>query len=97
MDDFQREASNNEEAFKNIIKQVRPDLYALMELLDQSGMNWFVLAHVIRQLNNIALRTGYGNVTIIVENGLVKFVNGESLAKLNEKLISREGTNPYGV
>lgn len=97
MDDFQREVDNNEEVFKNLLKITRPDLFSLMELLDQSGMNWFVLAHIIRQLNNIALRTGYGNVTIIVENGIVKFVNGESLAKLNEKLISRQGTNPYGV
>jgi len=96
-DVFKREAENNEEMFKRLCKQARPDVFALMELLDLTGINWFVIAKIIRQLNNVNLGTGYGKISVILENHIVKFVNGEELDKLNEKLVTREPINPYAA
>lgn len=90
MPDFKREKENNEEQFKRLCKAARPDVYALMDLLDLTGINWFIVAKIIRQLNNLDMGTGYGKISIILENHIVKFVNGEELDKLNEKLITRE-------
>ncbi|MFA5246122.1 MAG: hypothetical protein WC380_12545 [Pedobacter sp.] len=79
----------NEEGFKLQLKAVRPDVFVLMDLLDTTGVNYYIIFQIIRQLNNIAMGNKYGTVTAQVENGVVTFVRGEESIKLNEDLIRK--------
>ena len=77
---------HNEQSFLVVMKNFRPDIYVLMDLLDNTGINSYIIFHVIKHLNNILLGTKYGNVTISIEDGIVTFVRGEETTKLNERL-----------
>lgn len=93
MDDYTIQKKNNEEALRTILQAARPDIFALMEALDASKMNWKVLFHIIRALGNVALDTKYGQVNILIENNEVKFIRGEHANKINEQLILEETNN----
>jgi len=77
---------HNEETFKVLMKNLRPDIFVLMDLLDSTDLNPYIIFHVIKHLNNIVMGTKYGNVLVSVENGIVTFVRGEEATKLNEQL-----------
>ncbi len=79
----------NEESFLQLLKHFRPDLFVLGDLLDSTGVNYYIIFQVIRHLNNVAMGNKYGSVTIQVENGVVTFVRGEESTKLNEDLIRK--------
>ena len=87
---FDREKKNNERLFREMIKDFRPDIFVLMDLLDETSINWFVVVKIIRQLSNLSLGTGYGVVTIEIQNGKVLFINGEDRDRLNEPLIEKK-------
>lgn len=84
---YEEETKQNEEKFKQMVKALRPDIWVLMDIIDQTGINPFVVWKVIYQLNNIAMSTKYGNVVVEIENGTVRFVRGQSADKVNEPLI----------
>jgi hypothetical protein len=88
--DYYEQQKKNEFAFKEMLKQVRPELFVLMDILDQTSVNPIVIWKIIRQLNNIALGTGYGQVTVQIENGKVTFVRGEDSDRVNEMLIRKD-------
>jgi len=83
---YEQQVVQNEQSFKVLLKNVRPDIFVLMDLLDVTGINSYVIFHVIKHLNNLLLGTKYGNVVITVEDGVVTFVRGEEATKLNERL-----------
>jgi hypothetical protein len=85
--DFERETENNMEVFKKLVKEVRPDIYVLMDIIDQTKINPFILVKYMRQLNNIAIGNKYGSVTTQIENGVVTFIRGEESDKLNEPIL----------
>lgn len=85
--EFERETENNMEVFKNLIKEVRPDIFVLMDIIDKTEVNPMILIKYIRQLNNIAIGNRYGSVTTQIENGVVTFIRGEESDRLNEPII----------
>ena len=87
---FDREKKNNERIFKEMLKDFRPDVFALMDILDETSINWFVVVKIIRQLANLSLGTGYGVVSVEIQNGKVLFINGEDRDRLNEPLIEKK-------
>jgi hypothetical protein len=76
----------NEEMFRAAMKTLRPDMFVLMDLLDSTKMNPYVLLHIIHYLNDILLGTKYGKVVIEVERGMVTFIKREETALLEEAL-----------
>ena len=84
---FQIEQENNQRKFIEMLKRIRPELWVIMDILDQTGINDFVIVKTIRQLNNIALGTGWGTVKIEVQNGRVLFIRGEDNDRLDEPLL----------
>lgn len=90
---YQVERENNDQVFRDVIKNARPDLYVLMDILDSTGVNYYVVFQIIKHLNNIALGNKYGTVTAHIENGTVTFVRGEESSKLNEPLILEKKKN----
>lgn len=87
VDQYTQEAQNNDALFKGMIKTIRPDIYTLMDILDSTKVNHYVIFHVIRQLYNLFMGSKWGNVVIHVENGKVITVNAEESTKLNEPIV----------
>lgn len=85
--DYQQQLKQNESVFKDMVKTVRPDIWLLMNLLDESNSNYLVLIHTLRHLINIATGTKYGEVNIQVQNGIVTFVKGEENSRINEPIL----------
>ena len=69
-----------------ILKKFRPDIYVLMDLLDNTGINPYIVFHIIKHLNNIQIGSRYGNVVTTLEDGIVTFIRGEESTRLNEAL-----------
>src|SRR3990167_7690823 len=85
--DYNEQKKINEAQFKEIIKATRPDIWAIMNLLEETKINWKVIFHVIRALGNVALDTKYGNIVIEVENNTVRFIRGTHNMKINELIM----------
>lgn len=84
--DYYAVSKYNEDSFKELLKHFRGDIFVLMDLLDETGINPYVIFQVIRHLNSINMGNKYGTVTVQIENGVVTFVRGEESTKLNEDL-----------
>ena len=88
--EYQNEIENNEAFFNEVLKKARPDIWTLMDLMDTTEMNYYVLFKIIRQLNNVALGTGWGKVIVEVENGIVTFIRGEDSDRVGENIIIKK-------
>lgn len=88
--DYFEQQAKNEFAFREMLKSAKPDLYVIFDLLEQSGINYFVIIKIIRQLQNLSMGTGYGTVTIDIQKGQVLFIRGEDSDRLNESLIIKK-------
>lgn len=86
---YQEEKENNERIFSEMVQRVRPEIYVLMDLIDSTGVNPFILYKVIRQLNNIAIGSKWGEVTILVNAGKAVRVSGIDTEKMNDDVILR--------
>ena len=86
-DAFRIEQENNQRKFIEMMKLAQPEMYVLWDVIQQTGVNWFVLVKIIRQLNNIALGSGWGDIVVQVQGGTVLFVNGIDKDRVNEPLI----------
>jgi succinylglutamate desuccinylase len=85
--DYQQQVTSNEEIFKQMLKKVRPDIFVLMDIIDQTHVNAWVLVKVAQNLYNIASGNKYGKVTCVIDNGTVTFVYGEDAHKINEPVL----------
>lgn len=82
--DYGDQVQQNEFAFKELVKSVRPDLWMLMDLLDETEVNYLVLIKALRHIYNIATGSKYGTVSVDIQNGIVTFIRGEESDRLNE-------------
>ncbi len=85
--DYYTQQSKNEYAFREMLKNVKPDLFVIFDLMEKTSINPLVLIKTMRQLHNIATGNGYGTVTINIENKKAMFVRGEESDKINELVI----------
>ncbi len=89
---YQEEKANNERIFNEMVQKMRPEIFVLMDMIDQTGVNPFILYKVIRQLNNIAIGSRWGEVTILVNDGAVVRVAGMDTEKTNEPVLIQKNT-----
>ena len=92
---YQEETDNNEKIFKELVKRVRPDLFVLMDLLDETGISILILLKFMRQLNNIALGNGYGEVITEIVDKNVTFIRGTETDRLQIPIIERKSVKGY--
>jgi hypothetical protein len=85
--DYAEQVRSNEFVFENMVKTVRPDIWLLMDLLDETGVNYLILVKALRHIYNIAGGSKFGNVTIEIQNGICTFVRGEESDRVNEVVI----------
>lgn len=93
---YEEQQKANTDIFEQILHDARPDLFALMKILDDTRVNWTIPWKVIEHLHRVATSTHYGKVTIEIENNTVRFVRGEAATKMNEPLML-DGVTPVGV
>jgi hypothetical protein len=86
LQDYTQQVIHNEESFRVLVKNLRPDIFVLMDLLDTTGINPYIIFHIIKHLNNIAMGTKYGEVVTTVEHGVVTYVSGKETTRLEESL-----------
>lgn len=84
---WQREVSVNERKFKEMLREIRPDLFVLMDILDETKINPLILWKVARSLNNIMIGNKYGKITIEIINGVCTFIRGQEDDKVQEEVI----------
>lgn len=89
--DYHEIAQQNKEQFMEMLKLVLPEFHIIASQMDKSKTNPVILFHVIKHLGEIADGTGYGQVHIMVEEGIARFVKGEHSTKLNEPVIKENG------
>ena len=87
---YQEETDNNEQIFKELVKRVRPDLYVLMDLLDETGINVLILLKFMRQLNNLVTGNGYGEVITEIVDKQCTFIRGVESDRLQVPVIERK-------
>lgn len=90
--DYDKQNEANQNLFAQVVKDTRPDLWALMDIIDNTSVNWSVLWRTAQALHNLASDTKYGQVVIEVENNTVRFVRGVHSSKVNEPLILEKDT-----
>lgn len=88
---YKKESDNNIKVFSEMIQRVRPDIWVLMDLLDNTGVDPFILLKIIRQINNIAIGSGYGQVVTAIEKGVVRYVRGEDVDKVELPIHRNKG------
>lgn len=87
--DYQEQTKQNEDAFSAVLKQVRPEIHLLMQTIDDTGVNPFVVWRVIMAMSQVAEDTKYGNVVVEIEDNTVRFVRGQHNSKVNEPVIKK--------
>lgn len=86
--DYQEQEKQNEEQLRALLSAGRPDIFALMSVIDQTGINWKILFHVLHAIGQIANDTKYGTVNILIEDNIVRFIRGEHANKINESIFN---------
>lgn len=90
--DYHEVARQNKEQFMEMLRLAAPEFHIVAVQMDKSKTNPVILFHVIKHLGEIANGTGYGQVHIMIEDGIARFVKGEHSTKLNEPVIKNEET-----
>lgn len=88
--DYDEEQTKNKQIFYKLVQKLRPDIFVLMDLLDVTGVNPFILYKVVRQLNNIAIGSGWGEVKVLINNKRVVRVAGEDTEKMDDEVIIKK-------
>jgi len=91
--DYYKQQSKNEHSFREMLKIAKPDLYVIFDIMQTTGINFFVVVKILRQLNNIALGTGYGTVSVDIQDNKVLFVKGTESDRVNDDLIMKKPKN----
>lgn len=90
--DYKQVIKQNNEQVMEMLKIALPEFYIVALQMEKSRANPAILFHVIRHLGDIASGTGYGQVHVMIEDGVARFVKGEHSTKLNEPVIKEEET-----
>ena len=92
---YQQETDNNEKIFKELVKRVRPDLFVLMDLLDETGINVLILLKYMRQLSNLVSGGGYGEIVTEVVDKQCTFIRGIESDRLQVPIIELKSVKGF--
>ena len=76
----------NEDAFIEVLRTLNPELFVLNKLIAQEKLSPNVFSKLARQLININAGTRYGDIHIVIEDGIVKFINGTEKDRVFETI-----------
>ncbi len=84
--DYYHIQEENKRLFMAQLKIALPEYYDLISLMDKLNGNPVILFHVLTHMNEVAAGSGFGQVHITIEEGVVRFVRGEHQTKLQEPI-----------
>jgi len=84
--DYQEQKQKNEDAFREVARSVRPDVWSLMDALDTYEINYIVLLKTLEHLHKVATGTKFGTVTVEIQDNIVTFIRSLESSRLNEAL-----------
>lgn len=90
MEDYHKQKQKNETSFKEFVKQSRPDIFSVMEALDNTRVNSHIVVKTIYSLFDVATDTRFGNVSIEIEDGIARFIRGIKANRINTIVIQQE-------
>lgn len=90
MSDHQKNNDENTKKFMEYLQQIDPNLFVLKKVLDETGVSYFTVFQQIRAMYNIAIGSGWGKVTTVIADGVVKYVSGDETRKIEEPVISNK-------
>lgn len=85
--DYHQMAKQNKEQFMEVLRLALPEFHIVAVMMEQVKTNPTILFHVMKHMAEIAGGTGYGQVHIIIEDGIVRFVKGEHSTRINEPVM----------
>jgi len=85
--DYKTISDENKKQFMEMMRLTMPELHIVATMMERVNANPAILFHIMSHMADIANGTGFGQVHIIIEDGVVRFVKGEHSTKLNEPII----------
>lgn len=89
--DYHEIAKQNKAQLMEVLKATMPEFHIVAVMMDKVKANPNLLFHVMSHVAQIANGTGYGQVHIVIEEGIVRFVRGEHSTRINEPAIKDIG------
>jgi hypothetical protein len=65
---YDEETKTNEQVFNDLTRQIRPDIWEIMESLDKNKINSYLILDVIRELIKVNQGTGWGDIKVEITN-----------------------------
>lgn len=84
---YQEQMQHNEHMFNEVFKKVNPNAWVLMDLMNKTGINPMIVFKFIRQAHNIIVGTKYGQVNLVIADGVAKYIKGEETDKIEEQVV----------
>ena len=86
--DYPEQIRRNEQLFYTLLRQFRPDLFVLTELIDDNKMNLYVVFKILRQLLTIANGSKWGRVIVNISDNKITYVEGVDTDKVDENIFN---------
>ena len=84
---YEEEIKNNNAMFFKILRESRPDLEILLNLFEDGKINIAIIINFIYALNKIINGSGYGKISVDIQDNEVTFIRGEEITKIIEPII----------
>ena len=75
----------NQEQYAELIRKLNPELYLIHIALVETGVNSMIIPHIIRVIGNLAIGTGFGEITLIMRDGNLVQIRGYESVVINER------------
>ena len=81
--EYRQIENNNQEQFLEMLAKMDPELYLIKIALLETKINPVIIPRIIRVLGNMNIGTGYGEITILMEERVVTQVKANESDVLN--------------
>jgi len=85
---YPEQIKRNEQLFYTLLRQVRPDLLVLADLIDNNKINVYIVFKLLRQMLNIAQGSRWGRVIVNISDNKVTYIEGIDADKVNEGIFT---------
>ena len=75
----------NNENLLGVIQKLDPQLYMIKIALDETGIDPFIIPHIIRTLGNLTLGPGYGQIQIYMKAKIVTSIESTESIKFKDE------------
>lgn len=77
----------NNDIYLDVIRQVDPELLLIKIALEESRVNPALLPAIIRSIGNMELGTGFGKISIFMQQGMITQIQGEEWIKVDKQAV----------